>query len=89
MSIEEQAVHHYGAEKQLKMVVGEIGELLTLFGRDAQGRVDVSEWVSEIADVTIMLKQLAIIQCINSETLEKMVKTKLERLSSRMEAEKC
>jgi NTP pyrophosphatase (non-canonical NTP hydrolase) len=89
MSIEEQAVHHYGAENQLKMVVGEIGELLTLFGRDAQGRVSKEEWVGEIADVLIMLKQLAIIKGISFDMTKDMLKTKLERLSLRMEAERC
>jgi hypothetical protein len=49
----------YGVPSQEAMAVGEIGELLTLFGRRAQKRDSEQAWVDEIADGLIMLRQLA------------------------------
>ena len=59
-------IEHYGKENQLKMVVGEIGELLTLFGKEAQGRASKDDWIEEIADVEIMLEQLKLIKDIDT-----------------------
>jgi NTP pyrophosphatase (non-canonical NTP hydrolase) len=59
-------IEHYGKENQLQMVVGEIGELLALFGKEAQGRASKEDWVEEIADVEIMLEQLKLIKDIDT-----------------------
>ena len=59
-------IEHYGKENQLQMVVGEIGELLTLFGKEAQGRASKDDWIEEIADVEIMLEQLKLIKDIDT-----------------------
>ena len=73
-------IEHYGKENQLQMVVGEIGELLTLFGKEAQGRASKEDWTEEIADVEIMLEQLKIIKGINTtETKRFKIERTLER----------
>jgi NTP pyrophosphatase (non-canonical NTP hydrolase) len=53
------AVETWGVESQTAMAIGEIGEFLTLIGRKAQGRLTLEEVHSEIADVIIMMKQMA------------------------------
>ena len=73
-------IEHYGKENQLRMVVGEIGELLTLFGKEAQGRASKEDWVEEIADVEIMLEQLKLIKDIDTtETKRFKIARTLER----------
>ena len=54
------AIEKWGAATQEQMAIGEIGELLALYGRRVQNRDDAMEWIDEIADVTIMLRQLAL-----------------------------
>ena len=79
----EQAIVHYGKTAQLAVAIGEIGELLTVIGRDAQGRATEEDWIDEIADVTIMLRQLAIM--IGVEETEARVEAKIARLAKILE----
>tara|TARA_Y100000361_G_scaffold152325_1_gene171512 strand:+ start:998 stop:1288 length:291 start_codon:yes stop_codon:yes gene_type:complete len=72
------AINKFGAESQVKMAIGEIGELLTMFGREEQGRANSDEWVSEIADVLIMVTQLGMMY--GQEKVQKTIDFKLERL---------
>jgi hypothetical protein len=44
---------------QEHVAIGEFGELLALFGKQAQGRATEAQWIDEIADGFIMLTQLA------------------------------
>lgn len=76
------AVKAFGKESQEDMVVGEIGELLTMFGRRSQGRDSPEAWIDEIADVTIMMRQMAHIYGI--ENVDARIDEKLKRLSSKM-----
>lgn len=85
----EKAIAHYGKEAQLQMVVGEIGELLTLFGRESQGRASEADWLDEIADVFIMMEQLVIIKGINPIDIHLKIRDKVDRIEARIEAEEC
>jgi len=76
-------IEHYGKENQLKMIVGEIGELLALFGKESQGRASKDDWVEEIADVEIMLEQLKLIKGIDtSKTKRFKIERTLKRIRS-------
>ena len=42
-------------DDDISMMVGEIGELLTLVGRSMQGRDQLEDWVDELADVYLQV----------------------------------
>lgn len=42
-------------DDDISMMVGEIGELLTLVGRSVQGRDQLEDWVDELADVYLQV----------------------------------
>ena len=81
------ATRIWGHQAQEAMVVGEIGELLTMFGRRAQGRDSPEAWVDEIADSIMMLHQLAIIH--GKDAVEKRVAEKLTKLKARLAKYEC
>lgn len=72
----------WGQPAQEAVAVGEIGELLTLFGRRAQGRDEPGMWQEELADAFIMLRQLAIIH--GEEGVNAALRQKLEKLQARL-----
>lgn len=76
------ALKTWGLEEQKAMAIGEIGEFLLLFGRVAQGRDTPEEWHSEIADVQIMMEQMAKIH--GYEAVAKCKAEKMERLAKRL-----
>ena len=80
----DRALAKWGKVDQQDMTVGEIGELLTLFGREAQGRATAHDWKEEIADVIIVLGQLALIKGVAHE-LDEMIDTKLEKLRKKID----
>lgn len=55
----DRATSVWGEVAQIGVCIGEIGELLTLVGRNVQGRATVDDWRSEIADVIICVWQLS------------------------------
>lgn len=77
------AVNTYGATDQYNMLVGEFGELLTLFGRRAQNRDTREDWISEIADCMIMLEQLAYM--FGRDDVKTRIDQKIDRLKLRLE----
>lgn len=79
-----QAIELFGPESQQLMTIGEIGEFLQLYGRMTQGRATRQEWISEIADVTIMMRQMALLNGI--EEVNAMIAHKVERLQQRIDA---
>jgi len=81
-NILQKAIDTWGEEAQNSMVIGELGELLTLYGRKAQGRDTEEDWISEIADVLIIVEQLARMHGYNK--VKRMVDTKMERLKGRL-----
>ncbi len=61
MTVPIMAVRHYGAEHQKKKAIEEMGELITALSREQDGRATPEEVITEIADVQIMVRQLALI----------------------------
>lgn len=81
----QRAVDAFGIPSQEAMLIGEVGELLTLYGRRAQGRDDPQQWIDEIADILIMAHQLAYIHgkdAVEARMVEKMPKL-LQRIERR------
>ena len=55
------AIKVYGRDKQTEMAIEEMGELLVAINQQKRGRISVEAVQEEIADVKIMVEQLAII----------------------------
>ncbi len=81
-SIFKQALEEYGYDTQCAVTIGEIGEFLQLFGKEVQGRVTEDEWIDEIADVMVMLRQMALIH--GAEAVEQRFHEKVMRLKHRI-----
>lgn len=79
------AVHHYGAEHQKKKAIEEMGELITAMSREQDGRATPEEVITEIADVQIMVRQLALIY--GPDKVAKEIERKERRLIRRMDKE--
>lgn len=79
------AVHHYGAEHQKKKAIEEMGELITAMSREQDGRATPKEVITEIADVQIMVLQLALIYGLDKVAKE--IDRKERRLIRRMDKE--
>lgn len=76
------AIRKYGIPSQEAVALGELGELIALFGKRAQGRDTPEQWVDEITDGLIMLHQLAHIH--GAELVEARMRFKLDKLSERI-----
>lgn len=77
-----EATRVWGVEAQEAVAIGELGELLTMFGRRAQKRDTPEQWIDEIADVTMMINQLAIIH--GKAAVEARLQVKIEKLRGRL-----
>ena len=85
LSVPVLAVHHYGAEHQKKKAIEEMGELITAISREQDGRATTEQVITEIADVQIMMSQLAVIYGIGAVAKE--IDRKQRRLLRRMDKE--
>lgn len=85
MTVPVLAVHHYGAEHQKKKAIEEMGELITAISREQDGRATTEQVITEIADVQIMMRQLALIYGIDAVANE--IDRKQRRLLRRMDKE--
>lgn len=81
-NIAARAIAKWGNHSQEMVALGELGELITLFGRRAQRRDTPEEWIDEIADGFIMLTQLAHIH--GTEAVNLRLDQKLKKLSERI-----
>ena len=81
-------IEHYGKEAQMKMVVGELGELLACFGKMAQGRDSKTMWKDEIADSYIMLMQLLNMVGLTKAEVQTEINFKVNRTLKRIEYSK-
>ena len=72
----------FGIENQKKMLHEEIGELLSALNKYDRGRVNDEAVITEIADVMIMLEQMAFI--FGEEEVEAEKERKLQRLLDRL-----
>lgn len=76
------ALSTWGHDSQEQMFIGEIGELLTMFGRRAQNRDTYDKWIDELADCAIMLEQM--IRLRSTDDVAQRIDEKMERLKSRL-----
>jgi NTP pyrophosphatase (non-canonical NTP hydrolase) len=77
------ATQCWGRVAQEAVAVGEIGELLALFGKQAQGRATPEQWTDELADVIIMAHQLAVLHG-GLGALEKRIAEKTNNIEARI-----
>ena len=75
------AIDTWGANAQLDMTTEETGELIAELGRYWRGRSDEEDLAEEVADVRIMLDQLALML---DGRVEEWEEKKLERLEDRL-----
>lgn len=76
------ALRVWGNEKQKLQAVGEIGEFLTELGREGQGRSSHSQVIDEIADVMIMMNQMAMIY--GEDDVRERIKIKIEKVKTKL-----
>lgn len=75
----QRALDLYGHESQIQMAFGECGEFITLAGRRVQGRMKPQDMISEIADVIVMMHQMAMIH--GEDKVKAEIESKLCRLN--------
>ena len=78
LKLYERAINIWGVEAQRNMAFEELGELNTILARDRRGRATKEEILTELADVTIMCEQMAVI--LGYDNYEKELDRKLVRL---------
>lgn len=78
------ALDTFGAESQINMLFEEIGELMSAICKHSRGRDKVAHVAEEIADVRIMLDQMANLFDCEAE-VERQKRYKLKRLEQRIE----
>lgn len=77
------ALSKWGEEAQLNMVYEEVGELLTALARYKRGRASQKDVITELADVSIMIGQMATL--FDYKDFEEEKEYKLNRLKERLE----
>ena len=84
------AVRHYGAEHQKKKAIEEMGELITAISREQDGRATTEQVITEIADVQIMMHQLALIYGIDdvANEIDRKQRRLLRRVDKELKAQK-
>lgn len=84
MSIYEKAIENYGKVPQMVKAIEEMGELSTEIARNIIGVYPADDkMIDEVADVTIMMRQLAIV--FGEKAVEDRIEYKLTRLKGRIE----
>ena len=76
------AIAKYGISQQVAMAHEEMGELVVALHHLKRGKATVDDVITEIADVTIMIYQLA--EMFGVEKVQAEIDRKLKRLSERM-----
>lgn len=77
------ALDTYGYFKQRLMVFEECGELINAMAKADRGRANVVDIITELADVSIMVEQMAVF--FGYDAFEKEKERKIERLKDRLE----
>ena len=78
LALYDAAITKWGVEAQRERAYEELGELITALARRRRGRIERSEVITELADVTIMCEQLAYM--LGYENYEQELDRKLMRL---------
>lgn len=76
------AIRTYGVDKQKWMLVEECGELLNALAKHVRGRSSYEELMTELADVSIMVEQIALFYGWDAFLEERA--RKIERLKTRL-----
>jgi NTP pyrophosphatase (non-canonical NTP hydrolase) len=76
------AIMNWGKQAQVDMAFEECGELITVLAQDKRGRVTEEEILTELADVSIMVEQVAVMLGYNKFEEEK--DRKLKKLEKRL-----
>lgn len=77
-----QAIAKWGEDAQINMVNEECGELIAAIAQFKRGRTSHHDVMTELADVSIMVEQLAVLMNYNDFEIEK--DRKLQRLKERL-----
>ena len=80
------AISEYGPEAQERMLIEEIGELLNAFAKFPRGRAKVEDVLEELADVSIMVEQMALL--FGWSRYNSIREQKIQRLESRLNGRK-
>lgn len=72
----------WGIEAQVRMVMEEGGEMFSALAKAFRGRVSRQEVITELADVSIMMEQMAVFFGLDEFREEK--ERKLKRLQNRL-----
>lgn len=78
----EQVLTKWGIINQVFMVMEECGELLNVLAKAKRGRASKDEIITELADVSIMVEQMAFFYGEKDFLIEK--ERKLQRLKERL-----
>lgn len=78
----EQVLTKWGIINQVFMVMEECGELLNVLAKAKRGRASKEEIITELADVSIMVEQMAFFYGEKDFIIEK--ERKLQRLKERL-----
>jgi NTP pyrophosphatase (non-canonical NTP hydrolase) len=84
-SVCRRALATYGTDSQLAMVIEECAELIVALTHYGRGRASLTDIADELADVTIVLAQLAILLQTNGVDVNAATDAKLDRLEQRLE----
>lgn len=82
LKLYETAIEKWGIEAQVFMVMEETGEMLNALAKANRGRVTSEEIITELADVSIMVEQMA--SYFGWEEFKKEKQRKLKRLGGRL-----
>ena len=82
LNIYRTALDKWGINAQINMVFEELGELSTALARHKRGRASNKDVITELADVTIMCEQMALL--LGYDDYEKEIENKLKRLTERL-----
>ena len=77
------AILKFGYTSQITMAVEKMAELLNALAKERRGRAKQNDIVTEIADVTIMMWQLAIMY--GEQAVDMEIERKIARLKERIE----
>lgn len=86
LEIMDRAIKIWGTHAQKMMAVGECGEFLAEFGREVQHRSSQDKMIDEIADVIIMMTQMA--RIYGYEEVVKRVQEKMDKVVKKLDKEK-
>lgn len=83
LALYHRAIDTFGVESQKWMLIEECGELLNVFAKRGRYRTEISDIITELADVHIMVEQMAYLY--GWDEFEEERERKLKRLQERID----